>query len=198
MDSKRTIISKETAILCMDYQKEIVKSYAAKQESMLRQAAKVLYFCRQNGVLVIYIVVQFRNGYPEIGSQNKIFAGISKTGRFVIGSNGAEVHESVSPKDNDIIVTKRRVSGFAGSDLDLVLRAQQIKRLVFFGISTSGVVLSTLRQAADMDYECMVLEDLCADQDAEVHQCLVGKIFPRQATVMTSMDFMECFFKDQA
>jgi nicotinamidase-related amidase len=192
MNSKRKIIPKETAILCMDYQKDIVNSYAAKQESLLRQAAKVLDVCRQNEVLVIYVVVQFRNGYPEIGSQNKTFAGVSKTGRFVIGSSGTEVHESVSPKDDDIIVTKRRVSGFAGSDLDLILRARQIKRLVLFGIATSGVVLSTLRQVADMDYECMVLEDLCADQDAEVHQCLVGKIFPRQAEVMTSMEFIGC------
>jgi nicotinamidase-related amidase len=119
MNSKSKIIPKETAILCMDYQKDIVNSYAAKQESLLRQAAKVLDVCRQNEVLVIYVVVQFRNGYPEIGSQNKTFAGVSKTGRFVIGSSGTEVHESVSPKDDDIIVTKRRVSGFAGSDLDL-------------------------------------------------------------------------------
>ena len=71
MNSKRKIIPKETAILCMDYQKDIVNAYAAKKESMLRQAAKVLDVCRQNEVLVIYVVVQFRNGYPEIGSQNK-------------------------------------------------------------------------------------------------------------------------------
>jgi|ERR1035437_3586494 nicotinamidase-related amidase len=192
MNSERKINPKETAILCMDYQKDIVNSYAAKQDVMLSQAANILDVCRQYKVLVIYVVVQFRNGYPEIGSQNKTFAGVSKTGRFVIGSSGAEVHESVSPKDDDIIVTKRRVSGFAGSDLDLILRARQIKRLVLFGIATSGVVLSTLRQAADMDYECMVLEDLCADQDAEVHQCLVAKIFPRQAEMMTSMEFIGC------
>jgi len=182
----------------MDYQKDIVNSYAAKQEVMLSQAAKVLGFCRQNEILVIYVVVQFRNGYPEIGTQNKIFTGVAKTGRFVTGSSGAEVHESISPQDGDIMVTKRRVSGFAGSDLDLILRARQIKRLALFGIATSGVVLSTLRQAADMDYECMVLEDLCTDQDAEVHQCLVSKIFPRQAAVMTSVEFMECLTRSTA
>jgi len=88
------------------------------------------------------------------------------------------------------VVTKRRVSAFAGSDLDLILRARQIKRLALFGIATSRVVLSTLRQAADMDYECMVLEDLCADQNADVHQCLVGKVFPRQAAVMSAEEFM--------
>jgi nicotinamidase-related amidase len=89
MNSESKINPKETAILCMDYQKDIVNSYAVKQEVMLSQAAKVLDFCRQNEVLVIYVVVQFRNGYPEIGSQNKTFAGVSKTGRFVIGSSGA-------------------------------------------------------------------------------------------------------------
>ena len=190
-EDKKTF--KETAILCMDYQNDIVNNYAPKQESMLEQASKVLDYSRQNEVLVIYVVIQFRENYPEIGSENKIFSTISKTGRFVIGTPGAQVHESVRPKENDIIVPKKRVSAFAGSDLDLILRARQIKRLALFGIATSGVVLSTLRQAADMDYECLVLGDLCTDLDEEVHQCLVGKIFTRQASVMTSKKFMESF-----
>jgi hypothetical protein len=49
----------------------------------------------------------------------------------------------------DLIVTKRRVSAFTGSDLEVVLRAAGTEHLVLTGIATSGVVLSTLRQAAD-------------------------------------------------
>ena len=52
------------------------------------------------------------------------------------------------------------------------------------GIATSGVVLSTLRQAADLDYRLTVLRDACADADAEVHRVLTEKVFPRQADVV--------------
>lgn len=52
------------------------------------------------------------------------------------------------------------------------------------GISTSGVVLSTVRDAYDRDYRLIVLADLCADRDPEVHQILVGKVFPNQSEVI--------------
>jgi len=81
-------------------------------------------------------------------------------------------------------VTKRRVSAFAGSDLDVVLRSLEVDHLVLAGISTSGVVLSTVRQAADLDYRLTVLADGCADPDPEVHRVLLDKVFPRQATVV--------------
>ena len=57
--------------------------------------------------------------------------------------------------------------------------------LVLSGISTSGVVLSTLRQAADLDYGLTVLSDACGDPDPEVHDVLVDKVFPRQSVVLT-------------
>ena len=71
----------------------------------------------------------------------------------------------------------------------MVLRANAINALVLCGIATSGVVLSTLRQAADLDYALAVLSDGCADADEEVHSLLLGKIFPRQAQVLTVEDW---------
>jgi nicotinamidase-related amidase len=47
------------------------------------------------------------------------------------------------------------------------------------------VVLSTLRQAADLDYRLTVLSDGCYDPDPQVHEVLTGKLFPRQAEVTT-------------
>ncbi len=94
-------------------------------------------------------------------------------------------HPDVAPGPDDIVVTKRRVSAFAGSDLDVVLRAKGIDHLVLTGIATSGVVLSTLRQAADLDFTLTVLSDGCLDNDPEVHGVLMEKVFPRQAEVTT-------------
>jgi nicotinamidase-related amidase len=74
---------------------------------------------------------------------------------------------------------------FAGSDLEILLRSCAVTHLVLTGISTSGVVLSTLRKAADRDYQLTVLADGCADSEEEVHWVLTSKVFPRQAEVLT-------------
>ena len=92
---------------------------------------------------------------------------------------------TVAPRPGDLVVTKRRVSAFTGSDLGVLLRGLGAGTLVLTGIATSGVVLSTLRQAADLDYRLIVLADACLDTDPEVHQVLTGKVFPRQAEVRT-------------
>jgi len=72
----------------------------------------------------------------------------------------------------------------------LILRARGIANLVFFGITTSGIVLSTLRRAFDLDYRCVVLKDACFDRDEEVHRVLIGKVFPAQASVVTVEEFL--------
>jgi nicotinamidase-related amidase len=104
-------------------------------------------------------------------------------GGFIEGESSV-VHADVAPLEAEIDVNKKRVSAFAGSDLEVILRARGIGELVLCGIATSGVVLSTLRQAADLDYALVVLEDACADADAEVHRVLCEKVFPRQASVL--------------
>jgi nicotinamidase-related amidase len=88
-------------------------------------------------------------------------------------------------------LTCTRVSAFASTDLDPLLRAREIDGLVLTGIATSGVVLSTLRQAADMDFYLTVLADGCLDPDPEVHRLLTEKIFPVQADVVSVDDWIK-------
>lgn len=173
-----------TALLVMDVQRGVVARYGDDPDYLPRLGTAVIA-ARAAGVRVIYVVIGFRSGYPEIGPNNKIFSGIAARSAFNPGDAITEIHPDVAPSDGDIIVTKRRVSAFTGSDLDLVLRAQGITSLVLTGIATSGVVLSTLRQAADLDYALTVLEDGCVDADPEVHAVLTGKVFPHQAEVTT-------------
>jgi nicotinamidase-related amidase len=96
-----------------------------------------------------------------------------------------QIHPALGPRAEDPVVLKKRVSAFAGSDLEVLLRSLEITHLVLTGIATSGVVLSTLREAADRDYELTVLSDACADADEEVHRMLTEKVFPRQAEVLS-------------
>jgi nicotinamidase-related amidase len=177
-----------TALLIMDVQQGIVDRFGG-EPGYLPGLGSAITAARQAGIPVIYVVVGFRPGYPEVSPRNKSFAAVAGAGRFTDGDPSREVHPAVAPAPADVVVTKRRVSGFAGSDLDVVLRAQGIGHLVLTGIATSGVVLSTLRQAADLDYQLTVLADGCLDADPEVHRVLLEKVFPRQAEVTSIKDW---------
>ena len=88
-------------------------------------------------------------------------------------------------RPEDLVVYKQRVGAFSENQLHLILRSRGIENLVLFGISTSGIALSTVRRAADLDYRCVVLQDACFDPDPEVHRVLIEKVFPAQANVLS-------------
>jgi nicotinamidase-related amidase len=176
-----------TALLIMDVQRGIVERIGS--ESLLARLTEASAAARKAGVRVIYVKVGFREGYPEISPNSAAFARIAETESFIEGRS-SEVHPAIAPERGDVVVTKRRVSAFSGSDLDVLLRSGGIQALVLCGIATSGVVLSTLRQAADLDLALAVLADACADADEEVHRVLLEKVFPRQAQVLTVADWV--------
>ena len=173
-----------TALLVMDMQLGIL-SMLPGAEALLARAAKAIAHAREKKIPVIYVVVGFRQGAPEVSANNKSFsAGRAK----YAGVNMTEfmtVHPALAPAAAELIVIKRRVSSFTGSDLDVVLRSFGIQHLVLTGVATGGVVLSTTREAADRDYRLTIISDCCADGDEEVHRVLTTKIFPRQADVLT-------------
>ena len=134
----------------------------------------------------LHVVVGFRPGYPEVSDRNATFKRLKASGAFAAGAESAEIHPAVAPLAEEVVVTKHRVSAFAGTDLDLILRADGIETLILTGLTTSGVVLSTLRHAADADYRLLVVGDCCSDRDEETHRVLLEKVFPWQATVTTA------------
>jgi nicotinamidase-related amidase len=155
-----------TAVLSMDLQVGIVSVYVKDQE-LLSRAANVLQRARASGMRIIHVIVGFRPNLPEVSTRNLLFAAIKSSPqhqRLFQGPAGA-IHPAVAPEADDIVITKHRVSAFAGTDLEMILRANDIETLVLFGIATSGVVLSTLREAADADYRLVVVKDCCADLD---------------------------------
>lgn len=183
------------ALLIMDVQQDIVRRFGGEVEYLPRLASAACA-ARHAGVAVIYVKVGFRPGHPEVSPRNRAFAAVAGEARFAEGDPAAEIHPDVAPQTGDLVVTKKRVSAFAGSDLELLLRAGGIDNLVLTGIATSGVVLSTLREAADLDYGLTVLSDGCLDGDPEVHRVLLEKVFPRQATVVGVQEWIDSLGQD--
>lgn len=175
----------------MDYQNGAFKLLGDTHPGLLDRATSVLAAARSAGVPIIYIVVRFRAGYPEISPRNRAFSQIGKTGLLQEGDPATEIHPQIAPRLGDVVVAKRRTGAFSTTDLETILRAQERTTLILMGIATSGVVLSTVRWAADMDYDLVVVEDCCADADEEVQRVLTQKVFPRQALVVTSAALLE-------
>ena len=173
-----------SALLVMDMQAGIV-AMLPDAAAILNTTAKAITKARDQKIPVIYVVVGFRQGSPEISLKNKGFAASKERFANVNMADFMKVHDDLKPQADELVVTKRRVSAFTGSDLEVILRAYGIQHLVLTGIATSGVVLSTLREAADKDYQLTVLSDCCADGDEEVHRVLTTKVFTRQADVLT-------------
>ena len=172
-------------LLVMDFQPGIVER-VADAEALLDRVAGAIATARARGMAVGYVRVAFDDAdYDAVPPTNKIFARLAEGRVNHLDSPATAVHDRLAPEPGDIVVRKTRVGAFSTTDLDEQLRKRGISTVVLAGISTSGVVLSTVRDAADRDYRIIVLADGCADFDAEVHDVLLGKVFPRQADVVT-------------
>jgi nicotinamidase-related amidase len=177
-------------LLLMDFQHGIVESLGAP--SVIDAADRAAKAARTAGIPVMFVRVGFRPGYPEVAGSNASFSALTASGgdAYTQDHPATQVHAALTPRGGEPVIVKRRVSAFTGSDLDVLLRGAGADELVLAGIATSGVVLSTLRQAADLDYRLTVLADACADRDDEVHRVLIDKVFPRQALVTNTDDWI--------
>ena len=188
-----TIDPAHTAVLSMDCQAGIVSIYTRdSKDAFLLRVANVLHHARATGMTIIHVQVGFRLGFPEISSRNALFAAVksSEQHQQLFREPLAAIPDTIAPQGNEIVITKHRVSAFAGTDLAMILRANEIDTLVLYGIATSGVVLSTLIEAADADYRLAVISDCCADLDLALHDCLIQRFFPTRGSVLSSESFI--------
>ncbi|HEY6846812.1 MAG TPA: isochorismatase family cysteine hydrolase [Terracidiphilus sp.] len=183
-----------TAVLSMDCQTGITSIYAKDdKDAFLSRAASVLHHARASGMTIIHIQVGFRPGLPEVSSRNILFGAIKSSAQHqkLFQEPLGAIPSVIAPKEGEILITKHRISAFTGTDLAMILRANEIDTLVLYGIATSGVVLSTLLEAVDADFRLVVIKDCCADLDSEVHDCLINKFFPSRASVLSVREFIE-------
>lgn len=194
MAAKFPIYPAHTALLSMDCQSGIVSIYTKDDKDVfLTRAASVLNHGRSTGITVIHLQVGFRPGLPEINPRNTLFAAIKSSPQHqkLFQEPLGTIPPVIAPHEGEVVITKHRVSAFAGTDLAMILRAGEIDTLVLFGIATSGVVLSTLLEASDADFRLAVISDCCADLDSQLHDCLVNKLFPARADVLSAREFIE-------
>jgi nicotinamidase-related amidase len=174
-----------SALLVMDYQTGIV-GRVQDSDALVDRVASAIAAARGAGLLVGYVRVALTDeDYARVPESNRAFSAAAAARTMHADDPDTQIDARLAPVDGDLEVRKVRVGPFSTTDLDRQLRDRGVDTIVLAGISTSGVVLSTVRYAADVDYRVLVVEDLCADFDPEVHRVLTEKVFPRQADVIT-------------
>ncbi|QWF81543.1 cysteine hydrolase family protein [Amycolatopsis sp. CA-230715] len=180
-----TIDPARTALLAMDFQPAILGSVPG-QDALLSRVATAIGTARELGVHIGHVRVAFTDDdHAAIPETNKGFAAAAAGRLLRHDAPEAAVHERLAPRPGDIEVRKTRVGAFSTTDLSRQLAERAVTTLVLAGIHTSGVVLSTVREAADLDFRLYVLSDGCADPRADVHEMLLEAVFPRQADVLS-------------
>lgn len=194
MAARPSIYPAQTAVLSMDCQTGVVSIYARDdKDALLARAASILNHARATGMTVIHVQVGFRAGLPEVSSRNVLFGAIKSSPQHqkLFQEPLGSIPSIIAPTEGEITITKHRISAFTGTDLAMILGAKEINTLVLFGIATSGVVLSTLLEATDADFRVVVIKDCCADLDSQLHDCLINRLFPARASVLSAREFIE-------
>lgn len=188
-DTQPPVDPKRTALLVMDYQAGILGSLP-DADALLSRAATAISVVRAHGGQIGYVRVAFDDAdFDAAPATSGMAARMAERGRaFHADSPATTIHDQIAPEPGDIVVRKTRVGAFSTTDLHERLRHRDIDTLILAGISTSGVVLSTVRDAYDRDYQVFVLSDASADPRADVHEFLIQRIFPRQARVIAIAD----------
>jgi nicotinamidase-related amidase len=172
----------------MDYQPAVLDRLGDYDE-LLTLASGAIDLARKVGVTVVFVRVAFADeDYEQVPKLNKMFAGVASSRALHHEAPETQIHDRLKPRPGDIEVRKTRVGAFSTTDLEQQLKDRGITTLILAGVSTSGVVLSTVREAADRDYQIYVLTDASADRDPHVHEFLTEKVLPMQAHLITVAD----------
>jgi nicotinamidase-related amidase len=186
-DPPQSIDPATTALLVLDYQNGVLER-VPDAARLLAGATRAIGWLRGQGGHIGFVRVGFADGEAPTPAMGRRLGAEAMRAAFAAGAPATQLHADLDPQPHDIVVRKTRVGPFAGTGLDERLRTAGVDTLLLAGISTSGAVLSAVRDAHDRDYRLIVVSDLCADPEPDVHAFLLERILSRQAELVTSAE----------
>lgn len=143
----------------------------AQERQVVAHTAQAIGHCRAVGIPVIYVVVGFSRGYPEWSDRCKLFRHVKDKRQVILGSWATQVHDTLKPLPDELVITKNRIDPFYNTNLETVLRAMEIDTLYLSGVSTEFVVLTTALSGHDRGYRIKVLPECVSSSDRHSHDC---------------------------
>jgi len=188
-----------TALVIIDMQKDFcVDGFATSRAGRPLDAAKSIVpglrrlrgAARAAGVLVIHVGFEtypdhMSDSGPWLSQRRRATYAGDKIG--ISGDEGMEFIDELKPEAGELKVMKHRYSAFKGTDMDMLLRAHNIRTVVPTGVSTNVCVESTLRDAFEHSYYVCIPRDGCASWDMELHAATL-KTADARFGLLTSID----------
>ena len=174
------------AIIICDFINEIIstegkfkgKGYAAfaEQYNTLANTASAVKKARELDFTVIYVKVGFSADYKEQPKNSLLFGKADQFQALKLNTWATEIHEQLEVADTDNIIVKHRVSPFYATQLEVILRNNNITDIYICGCATDLVVSSVTRDSHDRDLNTFVLSDCCAAGSTEDHESALATI----------------------
>lgn len=187
------------ALILLDLQNEMVDprgkigatglAAVVEQRGIVSKAARALAAAREKGVPVVFVRVGYREDYADALSVSPRIQRLKASKAAIAGTWGAEFPDAISPRADELIVTKQCVNPFYNSGLLNWLFARGISKVAIGGVVTNLVVESTARAADDAGLDVTVLEDICAAPNPEWHKFSIENILPMFARISDTATF---------
>jgi len=176
------------ALLIIDLQKDFLSpdGYFAKKgydpsplRAIIPNVNALIAAARGAGCKIVHTRQGYRGDQADMTPYERwrrSRAGLEGTQIMLRSSPGYEIVPEIDVQPTDIIVDKTTNGAFTYTDLEHVLRAQGITHLIFSGCTTDVCVHTTLREAADRNFQCLLIEDACASADRYAHEAAIHMV----------------------
>jgi biuret amidohydrolase len=189
----------DSALLLLDLQNEMVDpngkigggglAKIVEERGVLANATRAADRARGGGIPVVFVRLGFREDYADSLSVAPRISRLKEHRAAILGTWGTEFPSAITPRPEDLVITKQCVNPFYGTGLLNWLFCRKVKRIIIGGVATNLVVESTARAADDAGLAVTVLEDCCAAPNAAWHQFAIDNMLPLFAELSTSTKY---------
>jgi len=195
-----TFEPKSTALIVIDMQRDFVEPGGFGEalgndvkllQAIIPTAKKLLQLCRKAGLTIVHTRESHRPDLSDCppakrdrGSPKQRIGDAGPMGRILVrGQPGNDIVSALAPEPGEIVIDKPGKGAFYATDLGEILRLRRITHLIFAGVTTEVCVQTTMREANDRGYDCLLIEDATESYFPEFKQAAIAMIRAQGAIV---------------
>lgn len=174
----------KTLFLTIDFINDIVHpdgklALGAKfvsDNQVIEKVNKALEEARKKNCLIGHVKVGFNADYREVSPKSPLFSAVKDKEALQLDGWGTKFHKELDVQEDDFVIVKHRVSPLYATNLEVILRAHEVERVILTGVATNIAIESCSRELHDRDYEVIILEDGCGAHTQELHQASIESL----------------------